>query len=702
MLRPPLTPQAFGVVLFLVAPGWLAAASAEASGHWAFKPLRPPTPPAVARVEWVRNPIDRFILARLEREGLTPSAEAERAVLIRRVTFDLLGLPPTPEELQAFVEDRRPDAYERLVERLLASPQYGERWGRHWLDLVRFTESQGFEYDKLRPNAWHYRDYVIENFNADRSYFAFMQAQIAGDVVEPASPEGIVATSLLVCGAWDEAGNSQANVTQKLTTREEELEDLIGVVAQSFLGLTLNCARCHAHKFDPIPQADYYRVKAVFEGVRHGERAIAPATVAQERERRAGALQAQLSAVEKDIAALEEQGRRELAARSGSRGEAVPGDRSEKTVAVEELASVWSAADRERHAALRQAVTNYQAALRGLPPLPVSYAGTRRQPEPTRRLRRGDVRSPEETVTPGAPGIVTGLEAEFGLRADAPEAARRGAFAAWLVDERQVLPARVMANRLWQHHFGQGLVPTPNDFGKAGTPPSHPELLDWLAGVLLRSGGSRKAVHRSIVTSAAYRQNSAVRAAAAAVDGDNRLLWRASPRRLEAEAVRDAMLMVSGEIDLQLGGPSFRPFVNLGSNGAQNEYVPADPIGSGFNRRTVYRMNVNSGKDPLLEAFDCPDPAVKVPRRGVTTTPLQALALMNSSFVQRQAAALARRVSRECSGSGSRAIDRAYRYCLGRAASGDELRAAEQVARHSGLEPVCWALLNSTEFAYVP
>lgn len=568
---------------------------------------------------WARNPIDLFVLQKLEQKKLKPSAEADRATLLRRLNLDLIGLPPTPEEVRAFQADRTPNAYERVVDRLLASPHYGERWARHWLDVARFTESQGFEYDHMRDNAWPYRDYVIRAFNADKSYSQFMREQVAGDVMEPVSRDGIIATSLLVSGPWDQAGNSQANQTQKMITREDELEDLISVVGQGFLGLTLNCARCHAHKFDPIPHADYYRVKSVFEGVKHGDRPLAtPAEIS-----------------------------------------------AHKTNA---------------------------------PALPLVYAGKREQPAPTFRLKRGDVKFPDEVVTPGAISFLKVPNPDFGLDPAAPESKRRLKFADWLADDANPLPARVMVNRVWQYHFGVGIVATSNDFGASGVPPTHPELVDWLAARFISSRGSIKDLHRLMVTSSTYRQASNYRTKAALVDADNQYLWRATPRRLEAETLRDSMLTVSGEMNLQMEGPSFRPFDTTSFNATF--YFPTNKTGAPFSRRTVYRMNINSGKDPLLEAFDCPDPSVKTPRRGLTTTPLQALGLMNNSFVQSQATALGLRVQRESNGLIPEAIRRAYWHCFGRNPSPDELREAGRLASETSLANVCWALLNTTEFVY--
>ena len=648
-----------------------APAVQDPSARWALQPVvRPALPEVQAPPGWNGNPVDAFVFARLREAGLSPSPTADRGTLVRRVTFDLTGLPPSPEETDAFGRDRRPDAYERLVDRLLASPRHGERWARHWLDVVRFTESQGFEYDRLRDNAWPYRDYVVRSFNADKPYDLFMREQIAGDVIEPVTTDGIIATSLLVCGAWDQAGNSQANATQRAITREEEMEDLVSVVGQTFLGLTINCARCHDHKFDPVPAADYYRVKAVFDGVRHGERPVEDADGARSRESVRAKAQADLAAALAAIAGIESEG-----------------------------AHLDAGQHRARADALARAKAARETIAAASKPGVMAYAGKREQPAPTRALKRGDVKDPGDIVAPSGLSAIASLPADLGLAPDAPEAERRLRFAAWLADPRNPLPARVMVNRVWQAHFGQGLIATPSDLGASGARPSHPELLDRLASDLVAGGWSLKALHRIIVTSAAYRQSSAPRPEAAAQDAENVLLWRFPPRRLEAEAVRDSMLAVSGDLNLQLGGPSFRPFTT--SDYGATFYHLFDKGDAENNRRTVYRMNIHSGKEPLLDAFDCPDPSVKTPRRGITTTPLQALGLMNSSFVQRQAGGLAERSRRLARGDLPRAVGTAYRLALGRDATPDEQARAVAAARERGLANVCWVLLNSTEFVYV-
>jgi hypothetical protein len=581
---------------------------------WSLKPVQRPVPPMVEHQERVNNPIDAFVMSRLSSKQLSLAPLADRRTLIRRLYFDLVGLPPTRQEIEKFVNDPAQDAYAKLIDRLLASQHYGERWARHWLDVARYTESQGFEYDRFRPNAWHYRDYVIDALNSDKPYDVFAQEQIAGDAVnfsepgQPPSSGGIIATSLLVCGPWDQAGNSQANVTQKMITREEELEDLVSVVSQTFLGMTVNCARCHSHKFDPILQADYYQMKAVFEGVRHGERQI-------------------------DIG--------------------------------------------------------------------VTYAGTRKQPEPTHRLVRGDVKLPAEVVRPTGLSIIKFPPSDLGLSEDAPEAERRVAFARWLTDPNHPLTARVIVNRLWHYHFGRGIVESPNDFGFNGARPSHPELLDWLASEFVNEPQrwSIKKIHRMILMSATYQQSSILNEKAATIDADNTLLWRFAPRRLEGEIVRDAMLAVSDQLNRSVGGPSFLPFIITRFN--SDFYQPIDPLEADFQRRTVYRAHINSGKSVMLDSLDCPDPSIKTPSRRVTTTPLAALALMNNSFVLRQAHHLSERVKREAEGDTGKSIELAFQTCFGRSVKSDELQAAATLVAENGMESLCWALLNSTEFIYV-
>ncbi|MEO8426964.1 MAG: PSD1 and planctomycete cytochrome C domain-containing protein [Verrucomicrobiota bacterium] len=642
------------------------------SDHWAFQPPKLPPVPAVRNRRWARNPIDHFVLAQLEEKGLAAAPEADRRTLVRRLSLDLAGLPPTPEVVETFINDPRSDAYERLVDRLLASPHYGERSARYWLDLARFSESHGFEYDKPRDHAWRYRDYVIRSFNSDKTYPQFIREQLAGDVLEPITRDGIIASSFLVAGPWDEVANNQVGQLMKARARDEELEDVVSAVAQTFLGLTVNCARCHAHKFDPIPQADYYRFKSVFQGVRYGDRPILTPDELQSHSNQVTQLKQSIGALENQIAEMEP---------------------------TEEILQAFTDSQSRQRASLLAELQSERGVLGKIPTIPLAYAGSRQQPEPTHRLVRGDVEREGELVSPGALSVVAKPSPEFGLAPDAPEADRRRRFAEWICNADHPLTARVMVNRIWQQHFGNGIVGTPSDFGVNGERPSHPELLDWLALQFIEQGWSVKQLHRLIVTSSTYRQSSIFNHKAAGIDADNRLLWHFAPRRLEGEAVRDAILIVSGRLNAEMSGASFRPFA-IESFGSVF-YKLTDRDEPEFNRRTIYRMNVNSGKDPLLDVFDCPDPSFKTPLRRVTTTPLQALSLMNNSFVQRQAKYFADRVNREAGESLSAQVNHAYLLAFGREPNPDESGRAALLAKGHGVQNVCWALLNASEFLYL-
>ncbi|HKB02253.1 MAG TPA: DUF1549 and DUF1553 domain-containing protein, partial [Gemmataceae bacterium] len=475
----------FGLLAAAVAP----AAEPKRAGPdwWSLRPVARPTPPAAADAPSGANPIDAFVRAKLTAAGLRPADPAEKLTLIRRVTFDLTGLPPTPAEIDAFLADDTAGAYGRVVDRLLASAHYGERWARHWLDVVRYSESHGFEYDRLRDHAWRYRDYVIRSLNEEKPCADFVREQIAGDVLKSATRDGVIATGMLVAGPNDQAGRISASAVVRGRAREDELEDMLGTVGQTFLGVTINCARCHDHKFDPFTARDYYRLKAVFDGVNPGDRPLYSPD--------------------------------ELRARGG-----------------------WLAGP-----------------LTSLRLSEMAYAANPKEPGPTRLLERGDVEKPGDAVTPGSATVIQGPP-QLDLPADAPDGERRRRFAEWLVHPDNPLTWRVIVNRVWQHHFGEGLVRTPNDFGFNGERPTHPELLDWLAARFRDSGGQLKALHRLIVTSDTYRHSSAFDPLAAEVDADNRLLWRFAPRRLEAEVARDAMLAVSGRLNRAAGGPSARPF----------------------------------------------------------------------------------------------------------------------------------------------
>ncbi len=437
---------------------------------WSLQPIRRPTVPVVSESSRVRNPIDAFILSRLAERRLSLAPEADRRTLIRRVSLDLTGLLLRPEDIEAFCQDPSPVAYEALVDRLLASPHYGERWGRHWLDVVRFAESHGYETNALRTNAWPYRDYVIRAFNADTPLPRFALEQLAGDTLSEGDPLLEAATGFLVGGTHDVVGN--ATIEGQLQQRMDDLYDMVSTTGSAFLGLTVNCARCHNHKFDPISQKDFYGLQAVFAGVQHAERAMPQSGADQRR--------------------------------------------------------------REQRSMM--------------------YAGTFRPPEPTYLLKRGDPLQKLEMVSPSA---IAAVSPSLLIEPTAPEAQRRVALARWIGDPRNPLPSRVMVNRLWHYHFGQGLVRTPSDFGFNGDRPSHPELLNWLAAEFQRQDCRLKPLHRLIVLSSTYRQSSRSEPRARSEDGECRLLWRFPPRRLEAEVIRDTVLQASGSLNRRMGGPGY-------------------------------------------------------------------------------------------------------------------------------------------------
>ena len=578
---------------------------------WSLQPVKRPPLPSVKQKDWPRNPIDHFILAKLESEGLTPSPEADPRTLIRRLHFDLTGLPPTPAIVEDFVKachsaTATPQAaWEQATDRLLADSHYGERWARHWLDIVRFGESNGFEHDELRRNAWPYRDWVIQAFNSDMPYNEFARLQIAGDLLAPNPKSGVVATGFLVAGGYDSVGQTQQSAAMKAVVRQDELEDIVGTIGQTFLGLTVQCARCHDHKFDPVRIEEYYRLTAAVAGVRHGERD-------------------------------------------------------------------------------------------GPTPKSRVYAVVPRTPEPTHLLVRGNLAQKGALLTPG--GVASlGLNADFGLAADAPDSARRVKLAEWISHDKNPLFARVMVNRLWHYHFGVGLVDTPSDFGFNGGRPSHPELLDWLADEFVKSGYRVKHMHRLIANSATYRQSSQFRPEAAKRDASNRWLWRKSPQRLEAEAVRDSILAVAGQLNDARGGPGYQDF-KLTIRGATYYYTPIDADDPALNRRSIYRTWARSGRSALLDVLDCPDPSTVSPRRALTTTPAQALSLLNNAFVLRMADRFAERLPK---GDTAKQISVAYELAYGRRPSDDELRRVQPIVERYGLAVFCRAIFNSNEFMYV-
>ncbi len=628
--------------------------------HWAYQNVTSPTPPPPGENWRVQNPIDLFIQHRLEKQGLHLNPPAERRQLIRRMGLDLTGLPPSWEAVQAFEEDASPSAIDQAINQLLQSPRYGERWGRHWLDVARFNESQGYERDKHRPNAWRYRDYVIRSFNQNKPYDQFVREQIAGDLIEPVNPDGIIATGFLVAGPWDEVGVNQVNRISRKQVREDELEEMIGTLGQTFLATTIHCARCHSHKFDPIPLKDYYRIKSALDGAHHGDRPILT------KEERSDYTSARAS-LESELKTL----------------------KTERT-----------SLKKEKDATLNRSIKSLEQKIKDLDNrLPKTYAANPREPDVTQVLARGDVQQPLEPVSAGGLSMLRQLDFDFGLQPDAKESSRRRALAEWVTDPANPLLARVMANRIWHYHFGRGLVITPNDFGQLGARPSHPELLDWLATEFIRSGWDVKHMHRLIMSSATYQQSSAPDETSIEKDAENQWLWRFSPRRVEGEVARDAMLVASGEINYDMEGPGYKSYTLKVNN--SHFYTWADHQGATYNRRSVYRTHVQSANDPLMDSLDCPRPSDLMPNRSITTTPLQALTLMNNSVVLRQATKMAQYLEQQWPKNLSQTIRSAFQRTMQRNPSAEELQEHQSLATEHGLSQVCWVLLNSSEFLYM-
>jgi hypothetical protein len=638
--------------------------------HWAFRPVVRADVPTTSGVP-PANPVDAFLLEKLTTQNLAFSVEADSRALIRRVSFDLVGLPPSPEEIAAFeaacLEAGTTDGpYGELVNRLLASPHYGERWARHWLDVVRFAESDGFETNKARANAWPYRDWVIESLNADKPFDRFVREQVAGDVLDADA-----ATGFLVGGAKDRVLSPDPVLTAN--QRADELHDIVGTMGSAFLGLTVGCARCHDHKFDPVPQIDYYRLKAVFEGVQHGERPLESAADEQRRLHDIAALQREREAAARRLAEL----------------------RPDGAAAAEDFAAL-SPNERAEAESLVANIADLDKRLEVLKEPAKAYIGVFKQPPRTHRFFRGDPTAPREEV---APGSLTKLGAAWELDADAPETERRKAMAAWIASPTNPLTARVIVNRLWQHHFGTGIVDTPSDFGVNGGRPTHPELLDWLAAELVEGGWRLKAIHKLIVTSRGYRQASAARPEGLAVDSGSRLLWRYPPRRLEAEPLRDAILAVSGSLDRKRGGPGFDLFEP--NTNYVKVYVPKTSFTPAEFRRMIYQTKPRAELDSFFGAFDCPDAGQVQPARTVSTTPLQALNMLNGEFLLDQADRFAARVEQEAGPEASRQVAHAFLLAFGRKASPDEITAGVALVRDHGLPILCRSLYNASEFITV-
>jgi len=741
--------------------------------YWSFLPLANPPLPAVRNMGSARTPVDRFILARLDEKKLTPSPQADARTLVRRIYFDVIGLPPTPEQVDAFVQQfarNAQSAVASLVDELLASPHYGERWARHWLDVVRYADSDGSESDADRPTAHRYRDFVIRSLNDDLAFDTFVRWQLAGDELEPDNSQAIAATGFIVAGTH---AALPANLMEEERTRERfnELDDMIATTGSAMLGLTLACARCHDHKYDPIPRRDYYRIQCAFNG---GDRAEVPLVPLKEvrRHREVEAKwKAESEAAKKQLDEWLKEAKKphETAARN-ARIDALkirddekallkdnPEEKKAKDLAkkfskelkVEEKDFRPFLSDEERAEWNSREKAFKLAEARKPKPLPTAYGFADFGPKPreTFLLARGDFHAKSEPVelgfltaltrdkTPSDYWVAARAESR---RSDSTQ--QRRAMAEWMTDLDHgagTLVARVIVNRVWQHHFGQGLVRTVNDFGARCDPPTHPELLEWLTSEFVKGGWKLKPLHRLIMTSATYQQGSvgtrspashsetnngdAVERVPTKIDPDDRLLWRRRPQRVEAEVLRDAMLAVSGTLNLEMYGPAFKAPVAPEAIQARNmkDPYPKDLKDTpATRRRSVYMFHKRVVQQPLMQAFDGPDAQASCGRRENTTVAPQALALLNDKFVRARSMDFAQRVEKEAGAEAEVQVRLAWRLALGREPSTTELASGTaflnaQLQQRSNRDPAktetqqmaladfCQAIFAMNEFIYV-
>ena len=693
--------------------------SAEDRAHWSFVTPRRTEPPPLKEAGWVRNVIDAFVLARLEAEGFPHAPEADRPTLLRRLSFDLIGLPPSPEEIAAYEADRSADAYERQVDRLLASPRFGERQAQHWLDLARYADTDGFEFDEARPDAWRYRDWVVNALNAGLPYDRFVALQLAGDELEPDAPDAVVATGFGRCQP------DMVDLNDQGLRRQNALDDIAETTSLAFLGLTMGCARCHDHKFDPVSQVDFYRLQAFFTPARF--RDDYPLLGPKQREdldTKLTAWKRSLAEAQAEILRLEAPARSKLAPgrpfglddQAIAAWEKDPADRTPDEVALVfetaskdprvEARSLVDTLEPEQRIRRAELVLDLDLRKKARPSPPkvarvIDEAGP--EPPPTFLRRRGDFYAKGPEVSPGFPAVISTGEPK--IQPLARSSGRRTSLAAWLTRPDHPLTARVMVNRLWQRHFGRGLVGSPSDFGLMGEAPSHPELLDRLAIELVEQGWSLKVLHRLIVTSATYRQASRNDEASKA-DPEGRLLGLHPRRRLDGEAIRDALLVVSGRLNPAMGGPCVFPELpaELTKLSSKGKIWPTSPNEADRNRRSLYVFTRRNLRYPFFEAFDRPDTNASCPKRAVTTIAPQALSLLNGKLATDAARGLAVRVAREAGGESAARVDRAYRLTLGRGPDAEEARlslAFLEGGNPSQLADLCLALFNVNEFVYV-
>ena len=723
--------------------------------HWSFQPPKRHAIPTVRNASWIRTPVDAFLLAKLETKSLTPSPPSQKAALLRRVYFDLVGLAPAPEEQDAFLRDSSPDAFEKVVDRLLTSPQYGERWAQHWLDAVRFAESNGYEADSDRPHAWRYRDYVVRSFNDDKPYDRFLTEQIAGDELaagkDPkAAADLLIATGLHRCGPIHLVSG---NIDPEIIEQEKRIEYVQGVGA-AILGLTINCARCHDHKFDPISQADFYRLEAFFAGAKFKEVDLATPAEKKEHAARVAAINEKLKPIKAQVEAIDAPHRQKLREAKKAKLEAIYRDAlaveaknrtkeqqqlakdAETLIKVtwDEIVADLSPEEKAKRESLRAIQHELQAQLP--PPTTAAWGiADDGKPATTHILKRGEVKRKGATVEPAFVRVL-----QTGAKSQEPGARlKRLDLAKWITRGEHPLTARVFVNRVWQHHFGRGIVGTANDFGLRGEPPTHPELLDWLAIRFVEDGWSIKKLHKLIVLSNAYQQTSQYSTLSTqhSSDPDNQLLWRMNRQRLDGEALRDAMLSTAGSLTKQVGGPSVRvplePEVYdlIFTEGEPDGLWNVTPDRTQHTRRSLYLLAKRNVRLPMLEAFDQPDRLSPCADRGVSTFAPQALIMMNGPFAQEQSRAMSATLLHECGNDVDKQIAQAYRRAFARTPTADETRIAKEFlkgqaelarerlqarlpagvpdslpasadpAHAVALADFCLALFNANEFVYL-
>jgi hypothetical protein len=759
------------------------AATTDAADHWAYQPLKRPSVPTVRNPQSaIHNPIDSFILAKLQPKGLALSPPASPEMFIRRLYFDLIGLPPTPEEVEAFVREfslshspalpltkagaggkasereseRRGAAVAALVDRLLSSPHYGERWGRHWLDLARFAETDGYEHDAVRPHSWRYRDYVVRAFNEDKPYDRFIREQLAGDELFENSKPETRNTDLLVATGFLLLGPDMVDSADQVQRRVNTLNDMTDTVGFALLGLTLACARCHDHKFEPFSQRDYFAMQAHFTPAAF-KRDLPIPTPAERAAHEAAKKQLDSHPVARELAAIEEPVQKRLVAtklsklsteaqdahrtapdkRNAEQANLVLETEAMLEVTEKELAAAVPAAERSR----RRELLDELKKLVKLPPLPMAMtvANSNGPPAKTFILRRGEYSQPGEEIGPGFPAIVGGRSStraaallpaissrnagDVGVGGTAPSRAAGGrtALADWLVSPDNPLTARVMVNRIWQHHFGRGLVSTPSDFGTRGSRPTHPDLLDWLASEFIARGWSVKEMHRLVLRSETYRQGGLggrgstraaydsksadatkvglVGTASSHPDPSNSLNWHFPRIRLEGEVVRDTLLAVSGRLNKTMGGPGVFPPIPAELFKGAKGWTPSASAND-HTRRSLYIFARRNLRFPFLEVFDAPDSNLSCPERLCSTTAPQSLTLLNAEEVLTAARALAARIEKEAATTDDR-ITLAYRLAIGRKPTATESQIARDFLATSPLSEFCRVLFNLNAFVYV-